>query len=184
MGCDCYKVCSNSTSCVAYATPCPSQTIDYQKHVGPAPHVGDVITDEILQGMRDVINIEFSVRRNKYFQPSAPTISDFIENHEVNGGSTINNYWTVMANKLDEDGYGTGQVNREKGHWYTGIGYIDYRPTGDIEYTRDKIITGSMIIELYNAINVMVTDCVCYSNKCVCNTVCTCNSECSCYSNY
>lgn len=191
--CASYNVCSpNTGACVANEIACPSNTIDGQTSIGPSPDVDSPITNEVLQGLKAVIDNEFnnSLRRyDIYWQPSAPTISNFDQDVEINGGVVADNYWTVMANKLSEEGYGAGVVENRVGKIgdpddYSTIAKISYAPNGDITYANGKTITGSMIIELYNAINMMVTDCVCYSNYCNCNQVCNCNLECGCNGYY
>lgn len=191
--CASYNVCSPNTGlCVANEVACPSNTINDQTSIGASPESGSPITNDVLQALKDVVDDEFSnaVRRyNIEWQPTAPTISEFLPETEINGGVLATDYWTAMANKLTEVGYGAGNVENRVGAIgdpdnYSEVNKISYTPNGDIDYLRDKIITGSMIIELYNAINMMVTDCVCYSNLCVCNQVCNCNSECSCHGHY
>lgn len=187
VNCASYNVCSNNVGCVANEVACPSNTIDDQTAVGPSPDTGSEITNEILQAMRDVVDTEFtstSRRASIDWQPSPPTVSDFIQDTEIDGGVSATDYWTAMANKLSEQAYANGPVSNIDNTGYTTPAYISYQPNGDISYDTDKLITGSMIVELYNAINMLVTDCVCYSNACTCNQICNCNTECGCNGHY
>jgi hypothetical protein len=174
--------CTNNDGDGGSSTPCPSVLVSCNSNqtVWTSISVGDEITDDQINEIRDAIDLEYE-RRN-YVRQNAIRYSGFDSNTD-NVTSDTGTYTApnpMTADQIVEDIHIEELYNQiaamKTMTWTSNVKF----PLANVE------ITAEQALELQAKINDCENDCLCNCDYCTCNcNYCTCNCNfCACNCNY
>lgn len=210
--CSCNTQCSSNSTCGSHLG-CPSYSDSIDPNtvaMPPRPNVNDEIDPTLINSLMSILhdyayanytaNDLPSEIRHPYRNPA------YLKRRVINNGGVKipgqpNSYNINMANTsvpIETDDI--IETERQPNTYNYPLDYIGineylsqdfkYNSSSTVTYTTDDPvhpnddIDVTVLQDMWDAVKVAVTDCVCNYDRCNCNSVCGCNSQCSCNSDY